>query len=52
LVKVPGVHLEDEVETAPVNLENLNTALYPETLEETTITSYGFSTAAIALAAN
>lgn len=52
LVKVPGVHLEEEVEMAPTNLENLKTALCPETLDETTITSYGLSTAAIALAAN
>lgn len=52
MVRVPGVHLDDEVETHPTYLANLMTALYPYGLAETAITSSEFSTDTIILAAS
>jgi len=52
LVRVPGVHLDDEVERHLTYLANLMTALYPNGLAETAIISSELSTATIILAAS
>jgi len=52
LVRVPGVHLADEVDLALVCWAYLITALCPYGLAQTTITSSGFSTVTITLAAS
>ena len=51
-VRVPGIHLDDELAVVPVYWPNLYTALCPCYLAQTTITSARFGIEAISLAAS